>query len=259
MTYKNQLINGLKQGFLFYAFSTILIAIQFSFYIVGSPILDYMDFEGWVFFAASCVSHASQFALVPYLLGFLVLLCRFPKTARVVQIVGVVLLCVLNYLNSQVYAIYHFHINGFVLSMVFGEGAGEIFNFDALLYLKEAGLFAIVAAIVVGVWYLSHRVWLLRKKAYVWLVAGIFVGSTLYAHLWHIYAAFYQHQSVMKSATLLPYYFPTTSNGLLLKWGCKQPRGVGRPVVDRVQIYCIPCISLRRWNPILCPILWLSC
>ncbi len=34
MTYKNQLINGLKQGFLFYAFSTILIAIQFSFYIV---------------------------------------------------------------------------------------------------------------------------------------------------------------------------------------------------------------------------------
>lgn len=43
MTYKNQLINGLKQGFLFYAFSTILIAIQFSFYIVGSPILDYMD------------------------------------------------------------------------------------------------------------------------------------------------------------------------------------------------------------------------
>ena len=141
MTYKNQLINGLKQGFLFYAFSTILIAIQFGFYIVGSPILDYMDFEGWVFFAASCVSHASQFALVPYLLGFLVLLCRFPKTARVVQIVGVVLLCVLNYLNSQVYAIYHFHINGFVLSMVFGEGAGEIFNFDALLYLKEAGLF----------------------------------------------------------------------------------------------------------------------
>ena len=228
MTYKNQLINGLKQGFLFYAFSTILIAIQFSFYIVGSPILDYMDFEGWVFFAASCVSHASQFALVPYLLGFLVLLCRFPKTARVVQIVGVVLLCVLNYLNSQVYAIYHFHINGFVLSMVFGEGAGEIFNFDALLYLKEAGLFAIVAAIVVGVWYLSHRVWLLRKKAYVWLVAGIFVGCTLYAHLWHIYAAFYQHQSVMKSATLLPYYFPTTSNGLLLKWGCKQPRRVGQ-------------------------------
>ena len=147
MTFKNQFLNDMKQGLLFYAFSTILIAIQFGFYIVGSPILDYMDLEGWVFFAASCVSHASQFALVPYLISILVLLCRCPKTARAVQIVGVVLLCVLNYLNSQVYAIYHFHINGFVLSMVFGDGASEIFNFDALLYLKEAGLFAIVATI----------------------------------------------------------------------------------------------------------------
>lgn len=145
------------------------------------------------------------------------------------------------------------------LSMVFGEGAGEIFNFDALLYLKEAGLFAIVAAIVVGVWYLSHRVWLLRKKAYAWLVAGIFVGCTLYAHLWHIYAAFYQHQSVMKSATLLPYYFPTTSNGLLLNGAANSQEEWGRPMVDRVQTCSIPCISLRRWNPILCPILWLSC
>ena len=93
MTYKNQLINGLKQGFLFYAFSTILIAIQFGFYIVGSPILDYMDLEGWAFFVASCVSHASQFALLPYLLGFLVLFCRFPKTARVVQIACGIALC----------------------------------------------------------------------------------------------------------------------------------------------------------------------
>ena len=97
MTFKNQFLNDMKQGLLFYAFSTILIAIQFGFYIVGSPILDYMDLEGWVFFAASCVSHASQFALVPYLISILVMLCRCPKTARAVQIVGVVLLCVLNY------------------------------------------------------------------------------------------------------------------------------------------------------------------
>lgn len=110
-----------------------------------------MDLEGWVFFAASCVSHASQFALVPYLLSLLFLLCRYRKTALVVQIIGVVLLSVLNYLNSQVFSIYHFHINGFVLSMVFGKGAGEIFNFDILLYLKEVGLFAVVAAVVVGV------------------------------------------------------------------------------------------------------------
>ena len=52
-----------------------------------------------------------------------------------------VLLCLLNQLNAQVYALYRFHINGFVLNMVFGPGAGDIFTFNASLYIKEILLF----------------------------------------------------------------------------------------------------------------------
>lgn len=150
--------------------------------------------------------------------------CRCTKTARIVQIVGIILLCIINYLNSQVYAIYHFHINGFILNMVFGEGASEIFNFDIMLYLKEIALFLVVAAIVIGIWYVSYLLWKKRQKAYAWTIAGCIIGSTLFAHLCHIYGAFYQQPSVMKSSALLPYYFPTTSNGLLLKLGCMPPR-----------------------------------
>lgn len=183
-----------------------------------------MDLEGWLFFITSCISHAAMFALIPYLLSLIFTFCRCTKTARIVQIVGIVLLCIINYLNSQVYAIYHFHINGFVLSMVFGEGAGEIFNFDIMLYLKEIALFLVVAAIVIGVWYVSYLLWKKRQKAYAWTIAGCIIGCTLFAHLCHIYGAFYQQPSVMKSSALLPYYFPTTSNGLLLKLGCTPPR-----------------------------------
>ena len=147
----NLRIREAKQGFLFFAFSTLLIALQFGLYITDSSILGLMDLEGWLFFITSCISHAAMFALIPYLLSLIFTFCRCTKTARIIQIVGVVLLCIINYLNSQVYAIYHFHINGFVLSMVFGEGAGEIFNFDIMLYLKEIALFLVVAAIVVGV------------------------------------------------------------------------------------------------------------
>lgn len=227
MTYQQQLLKGLKQGCLFYALSTFLLAIQFACYMMGSSILDFMDFEGWVFYIASCVSHASQLALVPYLLATIVLACKCPKVATAVHIVGVALLCILNYLNSQVYAIYHFHINGLVLSMVFGEGAGEIFNFDIMLYVKEVILFLVVAVVVVGTWWLSHRIWLRRRKAYAWWVASIFVGATLFAHLWHIYAKFYQHVSVMKSAALLPYYFPTSANRFLQEHGFEPPKGMG--------------------------------
>ena len=154
--YKSLIIKGIKQGCLFYAFSTLLIALQFGLYITNSSILEMMDLEGWLFFITSCISHAAMFALIPYLLSLIFTFCRCTKTARIVQIVGIILLCIINYLNSQVYAIYHFHINGFVLSMVFGEGAGEIFNFDIMLYLKEIALFLVVAAIVVGTWYASY-------------------------------------------------------------------------------------------------------
>ena len=220
----NLRIREAKQGFLFFAFSTLLIALQFGLYITDSSILELMDLEGWLFFITSCISHAAMFALIPYLLSLIFTFCRCTKTARIVQIAGVVLLCIINYLNSQVYAIYHFHINGFVLSMVFGEGAGEIFNFDIMLYLKEIALFLVVAAIVVGVWDASYLLWKKRQKVYAWLIAGSIIGCTLFAHLCHIYGAFYQQPSVMKSSALLPYYFPTTSNGLLLKLGCTPPR-----------------------------------
>ena len=220
----NLRIRETKQGFLFYAFSTLLIALQFGLYITDSSILGLMDLEGWLFFITSCISHAAMFALIPYLLSLIFTFCRCTKTARIVQIVGIVLLCIINYLNSQVYAIYHFHINGFVLSMVFGEGAGEIFNFDIMLYLKEIALFLVVAVIVIGVWYVSYLLWKKRQKAYAWTIAGCIIGSTLFAHICHIYGAFYQQPSVMKSSALLPYYFPTTSNGLLLKLGCTPPR-----------------------------------
>lgn len=220
----NLRIREAKQGFLFFAFSTLLIALQFGLYITDSSILGLMDLEGWLFFITSCISHAAMFALIPYLLSLIFTFCRCTKTARIVQIVGIILLCIINYLNSQVYAIYHFHINGFVLSMVFGEGAGEIFNFDIMLYLKEIALFLVVAAIVIGVWYASYLLWKKRQKAYAWTIAGCIIGCTLFAHLCHIYGAFYQQPSVMKSSALLPYYFPTTSNGLLLKLGCTPPR-----------------------------------
>lgn len=224
MNYKSLIIKGLKQGCLFYAFSTSLIALQFGLYITDSSILGLMDLEGWLFFITSCISHAAMFALIPYLLSLIFTFCRCTKTARIVQIVGIILLCIINYLNSQVYAIYHFHINGFVLSMVFGEGAGEIFNFDIMLYLKKIALFLVVAAIVVGTWYASYLLWKKCQKAYAWIIAGCIIGCTLFAHLCHIYGAFYQQPSVMKSSALLPYYFPTTSNGLLLKLGCTPPR-----------------------------------
>lgn len=137
-----------------------------------------------------------MFALIPYLLSLIIIRFRWYKTARIVQIAGIVLLCIINYLNSQVYAIYHFHINGFVLSMVFGEGAGEIFNFDIMLYLKEIALFVVVAAIVIGIWYASYLLWKLHRMHS--------LCSSL-PYLWSLLSAAFRDEERNPATVLFPY------------------------------------------------------
>lgn len=205
----------MKVPFLFYAFSTIFLAFMFCTYMIGSSVLSSMNFEGWVFFVVSAISHASMFMLVPFLVALPINMMGWRKTALGIQGVLVALIFVLNFINEQVYSIYKFHLNGFVFNMLTGPAAGDIFTFDTALYLKEVGLLFLVVCLAVVAYLLSRYVYAKRKKAYVLSVICTFVGCTLYAHLWNIYADFYQHRSVAKSAQLLPYFFPTTSKSLM--------------------------------------------
>lgn len=220
---KYSFLSSLKRGFLFYALSVLVIAFQSVSYIFGNSILDLMDLEGWLFFIASCVSHASQVALIPFIVYVVFSAVRLPRIGAVLHIVLVILLCAVNYVNEQVFALYRFHINGFILNMFFGDSASEIFTFDTMLYVKESLLGVLLAAIVVGLWFLASFIWRRWHKAFAWPIVGFFVLCTLFAHGWHIYASYMQHQSVVKSARLIPYYFPTTAYGFMVKHGFVAP------------------------------------
>ena len=206
---------GLAFSFLFYAFSSLFLAVMFCTYMISSPVLSSMDFEGWVFFIVSAMSHASMFMLVPFLVALPFNLFGWRKVALSIQGVLVSLLFVLNFINEQVYAIYKFHLNGFVLNMLTGPAAGDIFTFDAALYFKEICLLLLVVCLAVVAYVLSRYVYAKKQKAYALPIICTFIGCTLYTHIWNIYADFYQHRSVAKSAQLLPYFFPTTSKSLM--------------------------------------------
>lgn len=212
-----------KRSFLYFGFSAILIAIQFLFYLLNSPQLEMMDLSGWLFFIASCISHASTFAIIPFLIALPFAFLKKENVSAVIQIVFVVLLSILNYLNYQVFGLYHFHINGFVMNMVFGPNAGEIFTFDTALYLKEGFYFCILAAICVAIYFAASYVFKRWHKAFAWYIGGVVLFATLYAHVYHIYGSFFQQPSVVESARVLPYYFPTTAYGLLLDHGFVRP------------------------------------
>ena len=119
----------------------------------------------------------------------------------------------------MVYAQYRFHINGFVLDMLFSEGAGDIFQFNASIYIKlfAALLFLIIAAtgvrracsIVVGRW----------NYAAVLPASLLLVAALLFSNGYHAYAAVVKTTSVIRSAPIVPYYFPLTANRFLHKIG----------------------------------------
>lgn len=216
---RSPLSEALGRGFLFYALSTFAVAVQLGFNIEGSSILGMMNLEAWLFFAASCVSHAATLTLVPYIVYVVLAALSLRRIATATHIVLTVVLIALIYLDSQVLAIYRFHINGLVLSMAFGDGASEIFTFSPWLYVKEAFRLVGVTVVVNALAAAASAIWRWRHKAYAWAVASVIVVSTLFAHGWHIYAAAAGHAAVMKSATLLPYYFPTTAGGLMFRMG----------------------------------------
>lgn len=219
MTMKNY-----QSGFLYLILSTIFLAIQLLLFIKGNAALAAMDFSGWLFFITSCFSHATTLALIPFLLLYLPLATlRHWKIGGSLMVAILSIVSVLLFLDMQVYDIYRFHINGFILNMVFSSGASEVFAFDTLLYLKEFSLFALFIGIHILLWWTACHWKRLCNKRLAYTALSLLIGITLYAHGYHIYASFLQQQSVMKSRRLLPYYFPTTAYGLMTKMGFTPP------------------------------------
>lgn len=211
-----------RKAFFYYALATLLVAMQFLMFIKGSAVLQVMDAAGWAFFLTSCLSHAAVVMLVPPVVLFLpLMLLKRRKAAATLLVASGMLISVLVFLDMQVYNLYRFHINGFVLNMVVGQNATEVFAFDLLLYLKEFALFAFFIVLHLLLWAVASR-WSHRcHRRQLLTIVLTLIAATLFAHGYHVYASFLQRPSVIKSRRLLPYYFPTTAYKFMLRHvGC---------------------------------------
>lgn len=204
-----------KSGFAYFLILTAALTLLFIWYLLDSQVLPVMDFMGWVFYLTSSISHAACFSLMAYIVYAVFSLFRLSKTARIVMSLLATLLLLTGYVNEQVYQIYRFHINGFVLNMLTGPGASQIFTFDWRLKFLYSAYLLLIFTVCIGGWWMADRMAKRLKRKHFLLAVSILVGSTLFAHIYHIFASFYQKQSVIVSERLLPYYFPTTSYGLL--------------------------------------------
>ena len=214
----------LKRSFLYFLLATTLLAIQFFFYLWRSPQADSMDFGGWLFYLGAVFSHAAMWMILPWLLAIAVWrVSRCSKLSHDLHLLLSSFLHMLAFVNGEVYLIYKFHINGFILSMVFGEDAGDIFTFDTWLYVKVGALLlAILLGNIVLQWVVKRQFNRLNRVHYL-PVFLIWLAITLSSQLFHAYAAVVQKPSVIRAGMHLPYYFPLTANRLMLNLGVVSP------------------------------------
>lgn len=212
----------LKSCVAYYALAVIAMILFFVVQLFRSDVTEQLDVRGWIFYLTSCVSHAACLGIIP-LLGSLIP-TAFGKS-KIGRWIGGVLLTVLLYflwLDSNVYAIYRFHINGFVMNMVLGPGAGEIFAFSPMVYAKEVGAVVVISLGAYGAWRVVD--WMISRKGKCYglpLLLSI-VLCTLLAHGIHMVSAFQCDFGVMTSARILPYYYPMTARGLCRSLGIKE-------------------------------------
>ncbi|HMR47254.1 MAG TPA: DUF3413 domain-containing protein [Bacteroidia bacterium] len=211
--------NAFKFGaWFFLAISILAIVVSFRY-------LKYVATGGdWltiVYLAATLLSHFSALSFLIYGFLFVPVALLFKNKQVLVwyaTTIGSISLLVL-ILDTFVYDLYRFHINGFVLDMVFGGAFSEIFVFDLFIYLKVAffvvlltGIIYLIARII---WNLFERDKLKGGKQIACLLLALLIGS----HLLHAWAYATSYRSIQQSSLYFPLYFPLRANKLLSTLG----------------------------------------
>lgn len=126
--------------------------------------------------------------------------------------------------DSIVFTLYRFHLNGMVLSLIRNGGITEIlplsFNTRAIALALAAGVLAVEAG--VAVW-ISRRANGFRGWGKDFVAAAVAVIVT--GHLMHIWADAVQYTPITKLVRYLPAYRPLTAKRALAKLGFKVIRG----------------------------------
>ena len=211
----------LRKGFIFYTCASLMLFVQFVLYLFDSNYLDELDIAGYIYYFAAALGQAFLFMLIPWIV------CFFPFTfGKCLQKVGITLFVItvflmntVAYLNGIVFHLYKFHINGFVLDFVFGEGAGQVFVFDRSLVIHGILIGILILVCTLGIVFVSLRWYEKVGKRVVWTGVLIFLFACIAPQLTHAYAAAANVGSITEVSTCLPQYYPLTANKLMLKLG----------------------------------------
>lgn len=214
-TSRRELIKKGLWYFLFNAILMLLIATRYFKY--------FSEVESFITIFYLTIATVSHFIALPFLffLLYLPLVLVYPNRraawiwAGILTALSVFLLV----LDTIIFNLYRMHFNLFILGLLFGGGAGQIFEFSILQFVLGIGILLIFIAMFLYAAYSFFswkRVENFRKG---WLIFGSVVTMMLASHFIHAWADAASYLPITKSSRYYPLYFPTTANSLIFKLG----------------------------------------
>lgn len=174
-----------------------------------------LSFSILIYIISSAVCHAAILSLLPSILALpLIFVVKNQTITNVFFAILTALIQIIVIVDYFVFAFYRFHINGFVLSLLTGPAAGQIFVFDAYLIFKctivAVGIFALNIFLIMRANRLNFR----KRIPFITIVVAIVVANCM-----HAYGAATLNQTIIKTTEAVPYYYPIRANKMLNKLG----------------------------------------
>lgn len=202
--------------FLFNSFFLLLIASRYFQYFY-----DVNSFLTISYLFIATVSHFVTLSMLLYVTLFMPVILLLPnKTfayiwAALVSTLGSLVLLA----DTFVFKLYHFHMNKFILELLFGGAGSQIFQFHIWQYILVCGTFILILMSLLIISYNFFKIQdKIRFKHGWWIVISL-AFMMLSSHFIHAWADAVNYLPITKSSRYYPLYFPTSDNKLMLKLG----------------------------------------
>src|SRR5690554_116080 len=186
-------------------------------WLVGTRYLLWVDVDGPLPAFYLLLMYLGHLSLLPILalLPLLLLTWLPPRIFRGLAITTILLLLTLLLIDTVVYELYRFHINGFILEMVLLSGT-DTFELSSSLYLSAlAGLVLLLLVLLALAGWLVPRL----GQSFSVLVLSLTLLGLMAAHGIHAWADANYDGRITAMSRHIPLYFGATSKRLFIRYG----------------------------------------
>lgn len=207
-----------KQGaWFFFVYGFVLLFIAAQYFCYFPTLTGFSSF----YISIATISHFEMLAFLLYAVLYVPIVAIFQRKniAWIWAAIVASLAFFFLYFDSTIYHLYRFHINCFVLEMVFGGGFSDTFQFSVQQYIWVISALLISASIIAALAWAIFRLqqrWSFSKGKW---VALILVISLISSHLIHAWADATSYTPITKVSRYYPYFFPITSKKFMQKIG----------------------------------------